>query len=699
MNTIIFIINKQSSIQLTLPIEYIVFIVSLVIISLFCLIGEIIWLKSRCKSLKSAVDTQLHTHLNKEHVCLQAVNNNSKQSNINIAEQILTTSLPKMKAFSWHYDSREKNIVYYQNGQFERNINSLNSVNSFLDIIHKDDRKELSEKIKSLDITKCNFSTFQFRADIEQIGVYQWWESYTSFELRVDKDNDPHYIVSGITLNINERKENELEIAMLNQRSELILNSSTSGLVYIDNNFVVKWSNIENIYGSIGGNKYTVGSVCYKGFGNSSPCENCKYHEAIASKRPTRDTLTIDNRIYEIVGIPVFDNTSHIGFVLKIDERTEYYELIEDLNSAKRRAEQSDKLKSAFLANMSHEIRTPLNAIVGFSDIVVNTDNAEEKQEYGRIITNNSILLLRLIEDILNLSKIESGSFEFKEDFFDLNILFDEAFSTFEMLTDDSVVLICEKSEDCMMVYSDKNRFMQLLYNFLSNAVKYTNKGEIRFGYEIIDSNIKMYVKDTGIGISDENKASVFSRFCKFDDFAQGTGLGLAICKALIDSIPGADIGFNSKFAQGSYFWVSIPCESKYAVGKNIVENKKLMHEKGAKLKILVAEDIDSNYRLMQVMLKDHDIVRARNGYDAVRNCLESEFDIVFMDIKMPQMDGIEATRKIKSTNINIPIIAVTANAFDYDVNNALAVGCADFITKPIRKQQLQDVLNKYVFN
>ena len=331
-------------------------------------------LKSRCKSLKSAVDTQLHTHLDKEHVCLQAVNNNSKQSNINIAEQILTTSLPKMKAFSWHYDSREKNIVYYQNGQFERNINSLNSVNSFLDIIHKDDRKELSEKIKSLDITKCNFSTFQFRADIEQIGVYQWWESYTSFELRVDKDNDPHYIVSGITLNINERKENELEIAMLNQRSELILNSSTSGLVYIDNNFVVKWSNIENIYGSIGGNKYTVGSVCYKGFGNSSPCENCKYHEAIASKRPTRDTLTIDNRIYEIVGIPVFDNTSHIGFVLKIDERTEYYELIEDLNSAKRRAEQSDKLKSAFLANMSHEIRTPLNAIVGFSDIVVNTD-------------------------------------------------------------------------------------------------------------------------------------------------------------------------------------------------------------------------------------------------------------------------------------------------------------------------------------
>ena len=232
---------------------------------------------------------------------------------------------------------------------------------------------------------------------------------------------------------------------------------------------------------------------------------------------------------------------------------------ITELIKARKKAEQSDLLKSIFLANMSHEIRTPLNAIVGFSELLQNTEVGDEKAVYGEVISHNSDILINLINDILDLSKIEAGFLEFKDEMFDLNKLFDETYTSFILRINEKIKLHVIKPENEISIYMDKKRFSQILYNYLSNASKYTMQGTIEFGYEVIDGGIKVYVKDTGIGIKEENKSSVFKRFQKFDEVAQGTGLGLSICKALTDVKKGK-IGFASEYGVGSEFWAWIPC-------------------------------------------------------------------------------------------------------------------------------------------
>ena len=233
---------------------------------------------------------------------------------------------------------------------------------------------------------------------------------------------------------------------------------------------------------------------------------------------------------------------------------------LQNLIIAKNKAEEADKLKMAFLANMSHEIRTPLNSIVGFSEILLQTENQSEKEEFSNIISTNSELLLNLINDILDLSKIEAGVLDYHEEVFDLNRLFEKFETSFKMRISNQVSLKLNESCNTISILFDKKIISQLLNNFLSNAVKYTLKGEIEFGYLLENNGLKIYVRDTGIGISDENKKKIFNRFEKVDNFAQGTGLGLSICKAILEIIKG-NIGFKSKLNEGSYFWAWIPCK------------------------------------------------------------------------------------------------------------------------------------------
>ena len=238
-------------------------------------------------------------------------------------------------------------------------------------------------------------------------------------------------------------------------------------------------------------------------------------------------------------------------------------EIQQKLIVAKEKAEESEKLKMAFLANMSHEIRTPLNAIVGFSDILVVTDEVEEREEFSKIISNNSELLLNLINDILDLSKIEAGVFDYHEELFNLNELFEKFELSFKIRTSDKIILEYRRNREIVSIYFDSNRTSQLLNNFLSNAVKYTTEGKIEFGFFVENGGIRIYVRDTGIGISEENKKRIFKRFEKVDNFAQGTGLGLSICKAMVEHVKG-EIGFESELGKGSYFWAWFPCKIVY---------------------------------------------------------------------------------------------------------------------------------------
>lgn len=398
--------------------------------------------------------------------------------------------------------------------------------------------------------------------------------------------------------------------------------------------------------------------------------------------------------------------TKYLGVRLNITEQINYQKFLE---REKETAQQADKLKSAFLANMSHEIRTPLNAIVGFSELLQTTEDVNMRKEFMNIINNNNELLLRLIGDILDLSKIESGLMELKLELFDLADAYKDTFMALKQrCTNPEVEFLGHNPYKKCLVKLDKNRLVQVGTNFITNAIKHTDKGRITMGYRYIDGGIKLYVEDTGHGIPIEKQHKLFQRFAKLDDFTQGTGLGLAICKAITDA-QGGKIGMESTEGKGSKFWAWFPCEAEieeYEETKKITEDTLEMDYNPAidtlqesctndvqKKSILVAEDIDSNYMLVKALLKTSELTRAYTGKEAVELASSHHYDAILMDMKMPVMGGLEATREIRKFDTKTPIIAVTANAFEFDREEAMRAGCNAFITKPLNKKELKEVL------
>ena len=415
---------------------------------------------------------------------------------------------------------------------------------------------------------------------------------------------------------------------------------------------------------------------------------------------------------------------------------TSWKKMVNELSEAKERAERSDKLKSAFLANISHEIRTPLNAIIGFSNLLTNTDKKEEIAEYQRIIVTNSDLLLRLINDILDLSKIEAGFIDRQLSEFDLSVYFDELYgSVRQAMANPSVELVCDNPYESCLVRMDANRLAQVVLNYATNAIKCTYRGEIRMGYRRQGEGIYFYVSDTGIGIPDKDKSRLYHRFEKLNEFTQGTGLGLAICKVVTESA-GGQVGFESEEGVGSTFWSWVPCEIIRVCGEaeaggqeaaqldagldngldagEGTENLSASTDEPSpadpdsepssgghtdKKTILVVEDIESNYHLMSVLLGNlgYRFTRAADGVEAVEKVLSEHFDLVLMDIKMPRLGGLEATREIRKTNREVPIIALTAHAFNSDKEAAIAAGCNGFLVKPIDRNALAGTLRRFL--
>ena len=378
-----------------------------------------------------------------------------------------------------------------------------------------------------------------------------------------------------------------------------------------------------------------------------------------------------------------------VGSSLVITERKR---VEAELMSAKERAEESNRLKSAFLANMSHEIRTPLNAIVGFSGILAATEEEQEKKEYISIIENNNDLLLQLISDILDLSKIEAGTMEFVYSDFELNGVMRELENSLRLRLDPNkpVTLHFEPGLPECFVHLERNRLSQLVINLVTNAIKFTNKGSIRFGYDVReDKKLFFYVADTGCGIPQEQQASVFGRFVKLNSFAQGTGLGLSICQTLVQHMNG-EIGVESVPGKGSTFWFILPFEDPKGCLMPAEKIEPIRLEKRT-LTILVAEDNDSNYKLIESILrKDYHLLHAWNGREAVEMYRQFEPQLVLMDINMPVMDGYEATREIRKLSTRVPIIAVTAFAYASDEQKVMDHGFDAYMSKPINAGQLR---------
>ena len=397
---------------------------------------------------------------------------------------------------------------------------------------------------------------------------------------------------------------------------------------------------------------------------------------------------------------PLNNDPSKIEMVCVNYDITELKETEKNLIEAKNKAEVSDRLKSAFLANMSHEIRTPLNAIVGFSNLIAETEDPDERREYVAIVQENNELLLKLISDILDLSKIEAGTLEFNDVEFDVNQMCQEIVRSLSLKVLDKPVELRfgDHLPECRLA-GDKTRITQVLINFINNALKFTREGSVTLGYRCDDGMmLTFYVEDTGTGIPEQEQESVFERFVKLNSFVQGTGLGLAISKSIVEQM-GGRIGLNSEPGKGSCFWFTHPYIRTRSV--SAVASDAEMRQPGVsegKMPVLVAEDTDSNFLLVSLILKKgYEVLRAHNGAEAVRMCREFAPDVVLMDMKMPVMDGLEATRQIREAGSSVPIIAVTAYAYDSDRAKALDVGCDDYIAKPLTGDVLKKKLRKHL--
>ncbi len=373
------------------------------------------------------------------------------------------------------------------------------------------------------------------------------------------------------------------------------------------------------------------------------------------------------------------------------------------------KAEKASQMKSLFLANMSHEIRTPLNAIEGFTRIIVETDSEEERMKYYQIVESNNQRLSSLINEILDLSRVESGEIQMKKSMTDLNLLCENLKQLFKFRCPESIKLEFEKPMMTATMNTDANRLVQVFSNLISNALKHTTTGSITYGFRIINEmkNIEFFVKDTGSGIAPEFIGQIFNAYASQDaEQQQGYGLGLALCKIIVEKM-GGTISVDSAVNLGSTFTFVLPFEGTVG-GMNKERTTTTTNVRTIRVSarpgemnqktILVAEDEDSNYELVKIVLqKRYRLLRAHNGIEAVNLNEDERPDLILMDIRMPEMNGLDATRIIKEINHETPVIALSAYAFEENIREAKMAGCDEFMAKPFRVENLIEVVKRYL--
>ena len=534
------------------------------------------------------------------------------------------------------------------------------------------------------------------------------------------------------------KKTKSLNKEVLAQKNELGLNKDFSDailrnidayIVLANRNFLVEKTN----YYSLNSEKddcvlHRVGELLRcKNALDSGACgthENCKFCPVRASiercfreknsfsrlEAPMRLYLSDDTDNYvdcvvSVSGAYMVQNRDE-KVLLTVRDITRLKKVQEELEAAKRVAEVAGEQKTAFLANMSHEIRTPLNAIVGFAGLLANASESE-RNSYVEIIKGNTNMLLQLVNDILDMSKIEAGTLEFIYSDTDVNQIMRELEGIFRLRleeADSPVRIVFEPCLPVCFIHTEKNRVSQVLSNFLSNAFKYTKEGSITLGYKVREDDIYFYVQDTGAGIPAGKVDKVFERFMKLDAKKQGTGLGLSISRTIIKKL-GGEIGVFSEYGKGSTFWFTLPVkpfdflplQQRTEDVSETVEFNETEYDAGAvRRTILIAEDMDDNYLLYKIYLEKHyDLIRATNGEEAVSKYLECNPDIILMDIGMPVVDGYQATDAIRQLSSDIPIVAVTAFAYDEDRRKVMSRGFNGYLSKPLNKDELLKMLHK----
>lgn len=580
-------------------------------------------------------------------------------------------------------------------------IFSMNSINDFNIIEFKGEKwYEFIDQVRQTENRTKKSEVSKMSAD-KSIKYYEIKCNIST----IDKNEEFWFFATDVTSKVT----NQNKVKELNSVMDAILNNIPVYLFVKDSAIefrYIYWNKAFENFSKIPSSK-ALGSTDYEIFPNRADAEKFRLDDLTVLHRD--DAIEFDEEYIDAEGVTRYVHTRKS--LIKTDKAlpwllgvswdiTDIKRTEKELIAARIKAEQSDRLKSAFLANMSHEIRTPLNAIVGFGRLIGECTDKEDRILYQDIIENNTNLLLQLINDILDISKIEAGTLEFIDAMVPLDDLLHEIYETQSIRVLEDVKLIYDKSPEGISLFCDRNRLLQVITNLINNAIKFTRKGEIHFGFKMQQGMVEFYVSDSGIGISSSNLAGIFNRFTKLNNFIQGTGLGLSICQTIIEKMRGK-IWAESTENVGSTFYFAVPYSKIDAPdeepehGKDSSKRQKnRVHIKGKKT-ILIAEDNDSNFILLDSILSQtYDIVRAVNGLDAVGKFEAHNPDVILMDIKMPEMDGLEATSIIRKIS-DVPIVAVTSSAYSSDRSAAMERGCDDFITKPVSIDTLNKVLKK----
>lgn len=403
------------------------------------------------------------------------------------------------------------------------------------------------------------------------------------------------------------------------------------------------------------------------------------------------------------------DKLEHMNGIISDITRLKKFEY--ELLLSKNKAEESDRLKTAFLQNISHEIRTPLNGILGFSDLLEKEEDPGKSKDFINLIKSSGQQLLRLLEDVMEIAKLETGEIDIREDSFNINELIDDLYKFYSEykeinLLDIELEIQKPLQHNHAMVYTDESRIKQIFINLIDNAFKFTKKGKIKFGYTVLQNlNFKFFVSDTGIGIENEKLKIIFERFRQIDDGSErkysGTGLGLAICKNIVEYM-GGEIWAESILNRGTTFYYTIP-DLKDNEDKNqtMDEIRDIDEFDFSGITILIAEDDYNNYMLINEYLESTNctIHYAKNGNEVIDIVKENgeEIDLILMDIMMPFTNGIEALRALKKMDCAIPIIAQTAYIMEIDEKQMREEGFDDFMAKPIDQLQLLNKMFKFL--
>ncbi len=406
---------------------------------------------------------------------------------------------------------------------------------------------------------------------------------------------------------------------------------------------------------------------------------------------------------------PILDKKKKVTHFVSVKEDiTEKKEMYEDLVKAKEQAEESDRLKSAFLANMSHEIRTPMNGILGFTDLLNDTDlSGEQIKMYIEIIQRNGQRMLDTVNDIIELSKIETGQIDVRCREFNAHQEIQGLYDFFLPEAENKdIKLIFDNQEhnEPVIINTDENKVISICINLIKNAIKYTKKGFVKFGYDVRKNRFSFYVKDTGIGIPKERQDAIFDRFTQADlsdkNAVQGAGLGLSIAKSYVDMLKGS-INVDSQPGAGSVFSFSIPLTAKTGVNRSdevTTKPEEKISLRNRQLKTLIVDDDPTADLYLSVVMQDcsKEILHAQTGKEAIAFCRKHpDIDLILMDIKIPDTDGYLATKKIRRKNNDVVIIAQTAYVSEETKEKALNAGCDAYVAKPVKRNELMEIINQ----